>query len=523
MRDSFNNRTAQDKSQDTKPILGKLMHVLQEDLAAGDLDRSRSRLRMCPPAMARAAVMQLGAPYLQSVRACAHARLDGKTGRAAAESFIQQDLRPIVTMGAQQKPPAPPKKPLLRRMLRSVGAVAMAIGLASPTLLHQTAPVQSEEVISLQVVQSDITELRNEFARTQLGRDMLGMAQLYNIRIVYDEALRGGKSAGTYNAGDKTVRMDPGLAMPEQVMFLAHELRHAWQDAILGYGEMETRLLTPQQRWSMRRYLEADAFAFSAYFMANRIAELPDAPQPGGNREMGSAAKLLAEFSSDDGLTNEEYRQHALERMFGYLGSYDDNHANIAQRSNNTLRDETESALDKLQSGDYQGAHITMVGLQARMLTTPSDEAFAEFLSRFGGMSLDLAAPTSLQAPAAPAADGTAPQTTAAFTPALAEEAAASSSSAVNARMAAAENLYHAYRALADQLTVFAREELAQARREGRPVSPPATENAAPKTGTQTPAPHKTDVPPAAQYRADAPSAQYKTDAAAPRIFPCRH
>jgi len=491
-------------------LVGKIKVALMDDLAAGDFDRSRARLRLGDPALARAAIMQLGAPYLEAVKKCPRAKLDSRRGSEAIKGFINEELRPLVTQQAQRLVyTKPDKKPsFMRALVRGAATVALAIGLAAPMVIYHTDPVRSEPVM-MDVVQSDISQLRSEFSRTSLGRDMLALAAAHNISIQYDNALIESTAAGTYNAGNKQVRMDPSQPMPEQVMYLAHELRHAWQDMVLGYGEMENRLLTPQQQWTLRRYLEADAFAFSAYFMAERMMELPDAPLPGGNREMVSARRLVAEFASEDGLTHDEYRRFALERMFTFLGNYDETHLRLATQKNQPLENDIKFAQDLMQRGDLQSAHQSMQSLARLMQGTPSAEAFSDYLRRLGGISLSPEAQTSLQAPvaAAPSAASVLSAETAAITNTVLPDKpdSASRKADVAARLAAAENLHQGFRVLAEHLTHYAQLELELARLEGRPTSAsrfypivndgtpaPQGNNSPPRQGRHEPAHHHT-------------------------------
>lgn len=475
MTDSPGNPKRQPSAAEGQIAVGKLKVALMDDLATGDFDRSRAALRLNNPALARAAIMQLGAPYLEAVKKCGKAKLDGRRGAEAIKGFINEELRPLVARETKRPVYIKPKKnTFMRNLARGVAGLALAVGLAAPMIVYHTDPARSNDAVMMDVVQSDISQLRAEFSRTSLGRDMLAMADAHNITIEYDSALISSTAAGTYAAGQKKVRMDPSQPMAEQVMYLAHELRHAWQDIVLGYGEMEERPLTPQQQWTLRRYLEADAFAFSAYFMAERMTELPDATLPGGNREMGSARNLFAEFASEDGLTQDEYRRFALERMFTFLDSYDEKHLELALGANKPLDIDIKFAQDMLRLGDIEAAYNTAQEITGRMNRTPSEETFTEYLRRFGGMSLEPGAQTSLQPP--PAAPHSAAAALSAETAAVILEPpevpdSTSRQARIAAQLAAAENLHHAFRALAEQLTVYIRAELELARREGRPTT----------------------------------------------------
>lgn len=510
--------------------VGKIKAGLLQDLAAGDFDRSRARLRLSDPILARTAVMQLGAPYLQDVQKSPKAKLDSRRGTEAIKGFINEELRPLVAQQAQRPVYIKPKKSsFMRSLVRGAATVALAVGLAAPMIIYHTDRASSSEPATMEVVQTDISQLRSEFSRTALGRDMLAMAAAHNIDIEYDNALITSTAAGTYNAGNKKVRMDPSQPMAEQVMYLAHELRHAWQDMMLGYGEMENRMLTPQQQWTLRRYLEADAFAFSAYFMAERMMELPDAPLPRGNREMKSARNLFAEFASDDGLTHDEYRRFALERMFTFLDSYDETHLRLATAANAPIDNDIKFAQDMLNRGDIEPAYQTMQSLHRNMQRTPSAEAFAEYLRRFGGMSLAPQAQTSLQGPPAPpqSAGSVLSAETGAVTPEdiLPQKPnSASRQAEVAAQLAMAENLHQAFRALAEHLTRYTQLELQIAQMEGRPTTasrfyPVVHDTPAPKGGNHHNRQNGRDAP-AHSHAQDVPAQGHNCEVHAAQTTP---
>lgn len=90
----------------------RLRIALAGALKDGDLDRSRSYLRMTPPHIARGAVMALGAPYLKAMQSATHVTLDGKQGPAAARQFIDEELKPLVAREGRRPPPPQPPPPI---------------------------------------------------------------------------------------------------------------------------------------------------------------------------------------------------------------------------------------------------------------------------------------------------------------------------------------------------------------------------------------------------------------------------
>ncbi len=465
MTDSDRRQNPPPPNAPNPEVVGKIAAALKADLKTGDLGHSRMVLRMAAPEAGRAALVVLGAPYAERLRQSNHLKLDKLKGCAAADAFINDELRPLVAR-EMRKPlaPKPDKKSTLRRLVRGVAGVALAATLSMPMSVQNTTPAYSLDDLTpaatavASTIISDpaaLQPLRDEFAKTSLGRDMLAMAEHHNITIVYDTKLRGTTTAGSYNFADKTVRMNPAEDMPSQIMFLAHELRHAWQDIALEYGEMEKRLLTPMQQWTLRRYLEADAYAFSAYFMAERLEELPQAAAPGGQREMAAARLLHAEFSSSDGLTNEEYRKHALDRMFHVLGGYSENHLSLAGHSNDELRNFTNDILQQMNRNEMRNAGHTLNNMQTRLNSTPSPQDFDAYLRRFGGTSLSPEAPTALQRPPAPHTarhghthGGTETSASSGADPAPPD----ASDGAIQARLEASEALHQTYRVMAQDV-----------------------------------------------------------------------
>ena len=486
----------------------RIARTLVADLEIGDLNHSRTLLRMAPPETGRAALVALGAPYAEQLKKSPHVKLDNLRGPAAAQAFIRDELRPLAVREAR-KPLAQAntdKNSFMRRLARGTARAALLLAIAVPMTINETAPaISSDAIVASPAVaaiptpasSASIQPLRDEFSKTALGRDMLAMASYHNISIVYDDKLSGSDTAGTYSFGDKTVRMSPSQDMPSQIMFLAHELRHAWQDIALEYADMERRLLTPNQQWTLRRYLEADAYAFSAFFMADRMKELPDAAVPGGQREMAAAKLIHAEFSSDDGLTNEEYRKHALDRMFDVLNGYNDNHLTLAKYSADELRNFATDILQHVTNDNLDDAGLALDNMKTRMNSTPSTQEFDDYLRRFGGTSLSPEAQTALQsAPAVPALlnerahrhDHIAAQKETPLPNA--------SNSAYEARLNVAESVYQSYRSMADDLTRIHRDRVAiVARQEAERLEREKREQAAaPNIQSRFTAPKQTDT-----------------------------
>ena len=242
-----------------------------------------------------------------------------------------------------------------------------------------------------------VTLLKTDFTRTELGRSLWNFAHNNGVSVAFDAALARKATGGQYDMQGH-VKLSPTLQGEDEVISTAHEIRHVWQDKVLKFIEMEAKQLTPEQRFALRRYIEADAHAFSAYFEADRQRALGmEKPDCGtAEEECKMADKMIAEFSSPDGLTLAEYRKIALLPSFGLLSSYNDQHLEIIRDKLKELQDEAAAAG---QSG------FVLRSLLAALGAAPDDASFETYLRRYGGASFDPQAPTSLQTEDVSAAD----------------------------------------------------------------------------------------------------------------------
>lgn len=237
-----------------------------------------------------------------------------------------------------------------------------------------------------------VNTLRADFGKTQLGRDMLRFAGNNGIATGFDATLQARGVLAEYNPDTSKAAVLPTLAPEEAVLNLSHELRHGWQDKVLKFSEKENGGLTPSQRWALRRYIEADACAFSAYFEAMRMKELGVTVKgliP--SVEITAAGKIAAEFNSPDGLTPDEYRKIAFEPCLGRLSAYNDKHLAFIDGKVKELEEAVAAAGQSPQQ---------LSKLAADFDAAENDKVFEEYLRRFGGISLDPAARTPLQTPA---------------------------------------------------------------------------------------------------------------------------
>lgn len=232
--------------------------------------------------------------------------------------------------------------------------------------------------------------LRAEFSRTALGRELLEYADSCNVDIVHNDMLM---CSAEYSPMENRIRVDSRLKMEDQVVFFAHEIRHAWQDKTLGDWHAEDSvLLSPQQVWTLRRYCEADAAAFSAYFWADRMTALAGetfSASENSESEFIAASYLRCEVDSPDGLTLDEYKDMVLVPFLNGLSWYDRRHLECASKPKRTLTAVLNKAADK--------GPAALEGIAQRLDLAPDAASFENFLRGYGGLSLDPAAPTSLR------------------------------------------------------------------------------------------------------------------------------
>jgi hypothetical protein len=236
----------------------------------------------------------------------------------------------------------------------------------------------------------EITAIKTEFARTEMGIALLRFARDHNIKFVLAPDL---PHKALYTPATGTISIRPGQKPEALMMYTAHEIRHGWQDKVLGAIKMEEGVMTPWQRWTLRRYLEADAEAFSAYFEADRMRS--GVPlQPGFGEAMPAsniAMRLRGELSSKDGLTFGEYRQGALEPALERLHTYNQMHLDYVEGLTLNFGKQV------LAAGNDRAK---LAALEAQVQNAPDDAAFEVFLRHLGGISLNPDRQTSLQSTA---------------------------------------------------------------------------------------------------------------------------
>lgn len=298
---------------------------------------------------------------------------------------------------AQQAKPKKPRGFFSRVSRHAILLVLALTTLNGPVRSDQPAPPPAPAAATEQV--QAIAELKADFGRTPLGRQLLDYVQAKGIAILYEP--NQPTSYAAFQPDQNRIIVRPNLSREEQVIYLAHEIRHSWQQHELHYAGMEARQLTPEQRFTLRRFLEADARAFSAYFTADRHERLGmnDVQFGTAQAERQMVTLLRNEFNSADGLTPAEYRVLGLENSFGFLQGYNEKHLAMVTTRLENFAQRIERADDANGGRDYLQIRENLLRLTRERNNAPSAHEFEVYLRHFGGTSFNVKAPTSLHDP----------------------------------------------------------------------------------------------------------------------------
>lgn len=262
----------------------------------------------------------------------------------------------------------------------------------------------------------NIRSVYDEFSKTTLGLTLINHIDAKDIRVHIDTtetAING------YNPVARTITLNPSSGGLETCLSqLAYHLREAQQYTDLDTGTMEQAFLSPAQFWTLKRYEEADARAFSAYIMAFRELQKKDpsaySSLPGEIQDI--VDHLADEMRNAGNVSLARYREIAMEPTLAQIGDWpvrvrltpfsdagffgisqlEDFHENLMQqiKQRHSYIEKEIKGLSSLPAEEY--AEKVAV-LKQRLDSAPDATAFEQYLRRFGGMSVDISAPTSLQ------------------------------------------------------------------------------------------------------------------------------
>jgi hypothetical protein len=272
---------------------------------------------------------------------------------------------------------------------------AAALGMTYSTEeTVQPYPVDPDDTPSISALKQDI-------ARTPTGRALLEHVTRNNVKIVEADTLDGN---GAYDPRTNTLILRKDLGTEDKINTFGHELRHAWQNDVLKYGEMGGRFLSPRDQWVLCQFVEADAFAFSIKLSAERMS-LVRSPVAlsDDKKDVQAQAKILSGKWGWHGLSDADYYQHALEPAFAFLGArrYIEKHLEDSGRYANYYY---EHAMNLDAMVDYIPIEKNLPDVlrekeaMAKVFgSTPDPLAFTKWLRGFGGQSLAAGAPTVLE------------------------------------------------------------------------------------------------------------------------------
>ncbi len=257
-----------------------------------------------------------------------------------------------------------------------------------PLQLNQATPIAQDDPLLV------------AFSKTKLGRDLLDWAKKAEIQMFYDSNLPG--AYGIYDSKTHQLRIQPNMLLDDSLATLAHELWHAFQDDRIHYGTAYISFLEPQQRWTLLRFCEADAHAFSAYFMADYIKNAPKNTLEINNSVdvIKISALLLQEMDSDDGLTLREYREIAFEYFLKYIAEmsgYLEKPLEANKAAGEQMLTQIQEAQDYIVSKEFDKADEVLKKAEKNIAEAPSKKRFEKMLRKFGAIEASRHARSSLK------------------------------------------------------------------------------------------------------------------------------
>lgn len=240
-----------------------------------------------------------------------------------------------------------------------------------------------------------IAALRAEISRTETGRSLLSYADKNRVVMAFDSTL---ENHGNYDIDRNILTINPHQTPGDQVVCAAHELRHVWQHFALKIDSVMDATTDPHQSWALQRHIEADAHAFSFYFLAERLNKFgnEDSTMLYNPVEVWIAENLKNEMQSPDGLTPAEYLHQGVALSFCGLSGYNELHDRHVRMQLGLMEFYLKAAYNRIEAGKFELAEKPLSLYTELRNQTVDDAAMAAYLRRFGGISLDPETETAL-------------------------------------------------------------------------------------------------------------------------------
>jgi hypothetical protein len=268
-----------------------------------------------------------------------------------------------------------------RSVPKALRPVLGAVFLAAAQLLSgcdPASPVTGEENLSAPIPFDKIHEQGDprlkkivvQLRKSTLGEQLYVYAAKTGMQIQWDDE----GPPGSYLPSEKTVTLYAGIPDAVLTPVLAHELRHHWQNTTI---DPNAWISGPVQQWQTARFIEADACAFTANFIAEYKDETGiklDLKYTYGARTSRNYVRLPK--------SERNYLQHAVNSCFTELNDYETYEESHLEQA--TLRyDMTKLVHEKaLLTGHYRETYNDYMNV-------PDDKGLKAQFSKFLTPTLD--------------------------------------------------------------------------------------------------------------------------------------
>lgn len=161
--------------------------------------------------------------------------------------------------------------------------------------------------------QQRLDRIFGKMSQTEMGRDILQYIKTHKVKVSFyditdkdDEInLKEGK-LGTYHPDKNLIKLNAKSPDDAIMVTLAHEARHAWQAHKIKYWMIEGTAVSPEKKLLIRRYVEADAFAYQTAFALDFESD------SGKRLVLGRNAEVDKTYKSTDAEMREALRQELI-------------------------------------------------------------------------------------------------------------------------------------------------------------------------------------------------------------------